>query len=404
MNGSSYGKGSIKETKVGKYTYYTARYYDNCGKQQAKRFPFTKAGAAEAKRFLKEISQNKENGVKVVCTYTVSSWIETFIQSYKLNKLRDSSLERMLQSYDKIAVSPIGSIPLDKLKGITVQNFYNMLTDSWTDVNGKKQKPLSSSSISKIHKLLVSAYKKAVQQREIPFNVMDTVDPVKVRTKEMSVFTWKEIGRIFRAIDKVRDNKHNSKQRYDYRLLFMMLLETGCRVGELLALRWEDINFHKREIHIHSTKVKGKQEFNDTKTKAGNRYVPIVFDKMLARLKEYRSAGSVIKLQGYVFENQHGGAMEYRRVLEQWKHVCKLTGIDKNIHTFRHTAATYLLEKGVPVAEVSRILGHADATITYKMYVHAIPGYNSKIIEMFRKDTEKDEQVQKQVQKIRKVQ
>ena len=96
--------------------------------------------------------------------------------------------------------------------------------------------------------------------------------------------------------------------------------------------------------------------------------------------------------------------MEYRRVLEQWKHVCKLTGIDKNIHTFRHTAATYLLEKGVPVAEVSRILGHADATITYKMYVHAIPGYNSKIIEMFRKDTEKDEQVQKQVQKIRKVQ
>ena len=385
-----YGSGSLKETKVGKYEYWTVRYYDNDGKQKWKRFPHTEQGKRDAKKFQKEISRKKTDGVLVSSTHTVASWIDEYIQTFKINTLRDSSLERMSQTYSKIEASPIADIPLDKLNGAMIQNFYNMLADEWTDKNGKKQRPLSSSSISKVHKLLVSAYKKAVQLRMIALNPMDTVDPVKVRTKEMTIFTEEEVGKIFKAIETYSQHKFNNSQRHDYKLLFTMLLQTGCRVGELLALQWQDIDFKKREIHIHSTKARDSQAFNDTKTAAGNRYVPIIFDDLLAMLNEYRSKDGVIKTQGFIFENKNGGAISYQRVFLTWQRVCELAGISKNIHTFRHTAATYLLEQGVPVAEVSRILGHADATITYKMYVHAIPGYNKKIIEQFR---------QKQVQK-----
>ena len=379
-----YGEGSIAYEKVGKYEYYALQYFDNMGKRQKKRFPYTKEGMKNAKKFQKEISKKKSDGVLVSTTHTVASWCEEYIQTYKVNGLRDSSLLILIQTFNKIEVSPIANVPLDKLNGAMVQNFYNMLATTWTDINGKEHQPIASSTISKVHKLLAAAYKKAVQLRIIALNPMDTVEGVKPHYKEKGVFTWREIGRIFRAIDKITANKSNTRQRYDFRLIFMLLAETGCRVGELLALRWEDINFSKREIHIHSTKVRDKQDFNDTKTKAGNRYVPIISDKLLDRLKEYRKKDGVIKMQGFIFEDSSGGAMEYRRITGYWKRIKEMTGINGNVHMFRHTFATYLLAKGIPVAETSRILGHADATITYGMYVHAIPGYNQRIIEQFQ--------------------
>ena len=393
---SDYGNGSLKETKVGSYQYWTVRFYDNNGVQKAKRFPHTEQGKREAKKFQKEVSKKKSDGVLVSTSYTVASWTEYFIQNYKKD-LRKNSLSILIQTYNKIEVSPIANIALDKVNGAMIQNFYNMLSDTWTDTKGKKHQAIASSSIGKVHKLLAQAYKKAVQLRVIGLNPMDTVESPKVKYKEMGVFSWKEVGRIFRAIKKLSANKHNTRQRYDFKLLFMLLLETGMRVGELLALRWEDVSFSKREIHVHATKLKDKQEFNEPKTKSGNRYIPIISDKLLTRLKEYRNKDGVIQMQGYVFEDSSGGAMEYRRIVAYWHNICKLTGIEKNIHTFRHTFATYLLEKQVPVAEVSRILGHSSPAITFKMYTHATPNYNEKIIRQFsrEKTSAKTKQVQK---------
>ena len=112
--------------------------------------------------------------------------------------------------------------------------------------------------------------------------------------------------------------------------------------------------------------------------------MPIIFDKLLEMLKEARKADGVIKLDGYIFQTTSGGPVNYRRVVECWQHVQTLTGIDKNIHTFRHTCATRLLEKGVPTAEVARILGHSEAATTLRLYTHAIKNYNEKIIEQLR--------------------
>lgn len=380
-----YGEGTITIEKVNGYQYYALQYFDNTGKRHKKRFPYTKEGMKSAKKFQKEISRKKSDGVLVTTTHTVSSWLEEYIKTYKSNPLRYNSLLVLSQTFNRIKVSPIANYPLDKLNGAMVQNFYNMLAETWTDTEGNIHQPIASSTIGKVHKLLVAAYRKAVQLRIIGLNPMDTVEAPKVKYKEMSVFTWREIGRILKAINTITANKRNTRQRYDFRLLFLLLLETGCRVGELLALRWEDINFSKREIHIHATKLKDSQSFNEPKTKAGNRYVPIINDKLLGMLKEYRKKCGVIKLQGFVFEDSSGGAMEYRRIVAYWHNICKLTGIEKNVHTFRHTFATYLLEKGIPVAEVSRILGHSSPAITFKMYTHAIPGGNQRIILQFQR-------------------
>ena len=391
----SYGDGTIGHVKIGKYDYYCVRFYLD-GKQKAKRFPFSQAGERAAKRFQREIQRKRITGeieqpqqpatqITTQTSYTVASWLDSFIE--KKSNLRDSSKERMIQSYAKIEVHEIGNIPLNELTASMVENFYYTLSSPWIDVNGEQQKQLSSSSISKIHRLLFAGYKKAMQNGEITANPLLLVEPPKVVTKTMSTFSWREIGKIFHAIRKHEKYKFNNSQRYNYRLLFMMLLECGMRIGELLALRWKDVDLQKREIHIHSTKGRDKQTFNAPKTKSGNRLIPILFDKLHQALAQYKEITDG-KPDSFVFSNKSGGSINYQRVFLTWQRVCELAGIEeKGLHTFRHTCATYLLQHFVPVAEVSRILGHSSPTITYSFYVHAIPNYNEKLIQQFSKKT-----------------
>ncbi len=382
-----YGNGSLKAENVGKYQYWTLQYYDNSGKKQKKRVPHTPEGLKNARMFQKEVCRKKSDGLLTTCNYTVADWLREYIDTYKANNLRDSSLLVLIQTATRIEVSPIGNVPLDKINGAMVQNFYNMLSATWTDRNGQTHQPVASSTIGKVHKLLKASFLKATQLRMIAFNPMDVVESPKVKYAEKGIFTEDELQKIFEAVDTICSKKCNTRQSHDYRLLFTMLLQCGMRVGELLALQWQDINFSKREVHIHATKVRCKQEFNDTKTLAGNRFIPIISDNLLDNLKEYRIRDGIVRPVGYIFEDANGGAMEYRNITRYWNHIRKLTGIEKNIHTFRHTCATLMLEKGIPVAEVSRILGHSDPTITYSMYTHSIPGYNQKIIEQFRQKT-----------------
>ena len=160
-----HGEGTIGYEKNGKYEYYCLQYYDGNGKKRKKRFPYTKQGERDAKKFQSEMFRKKADGIQISTTYTVASWIDQYIRTYKINTLRESSFNRIMQSYYIIEVSPIANIPLDKLNATITQNFLNMLAEKWTDSAGKEHRPLASSSISKVYKLLKAAYKIAMQDR-----------------------------------------------------------------------------------------------------------------------------------------------------------------------------------------------------------------------------------------------
>ena len=384
VKNSKYGNGTISYEKVGKYEYFSLQYFDGTGKRHKKRFPHTKEGEKEAKKFQKEISRKKDDGILVNTNYTLATWCSFYIKEFKKD-LKDSSLERMTQTFSLVEVSPIASIPLDKVTGDKIQSFYNLLGNTWTDETGKDHKKLSSSSILKVHRLISAACKKAVQLRIISYNPADSVDAPKLQTKQMSVFTDKEIANIFKAIDAYKEYKYNKSVKHDYHLLFQMLLECGVRIGELLALQWQDIDLVKEQIHIHSTKSRDTQDIHSPKTKNANRIVPILTDDLLARLKAFRNDGNTTKISGFLFANKNGGAISYQRVFLVWQRLCEIAGIEKSIHTFRHTFCTRLLEKGVPVAEVSRLAGHSNPAITYSVYTHSLPNYDEKLKKMFRK-------------------
>lgn len=105
----------------------------------------------------------------------------------------------------------------------------------------------------------------------------------------------------------------------------------------------------------------------------------------IERLKAMQTSGKITYINGFVFCTESGKALNYGNIRRAWVKICELAGVNKNIHTFRHTFATAALTKDIPILEVSRCLGHADANTTLKMYGHAMPGFNRHIIDLFQK-------------------
>lgn len=360
-----YGDGIIYEEKSRNKWIY--QYYDNHGKRHKKRFNTEQ----EARRFKHESLVAKDAGLLIKTTETVMSWVIDWLVTYKKPKLRPSSLERMMQA--AAYLEPIADVPLDELRPFEVQRLYNSLRDR-----------LSSSSIAKTHRVLFGAYKKAMMLQMIPSNPMEAVEPPIVKTAEKQIFTFLDLVRIFRAIRTIKNDPENKSGVHDYHLIFMLLLTSGMRVSEMLALHWGDIDFDNRAIHISKSKSK-TSKINKPKTAAGVRSIPIIHTPTLAALKAARPENTEQAAHAFVFATRTGNPLDYQRIYQTWLRIQKLSGVKKTIHTFRHTFATVGLAKGIPITEMSRILGHADVATTLNMYSHAIPDYNQKIIEMFNK-------------------
>lgn len=374
-----FGDFSIFKEKCGKYSYTTVKFYDGNGKSHRKRFPDSKAGEREAKQFAKDIRMKKDAGTLMIQSdMLLGQWVIHFAKTYLKPKYRPQTYERALYTIKKL--KPISDIPLAKVSPDNIQALYNSYSDD-----------LAPATIYKIHKLLNSAFKKAVITRKIQHNPMDAVEPPRATQEEIKIFSFTELLRLARVL--------RSKRWRQYEPLFHLLLVTGMRIGELLALQIDDIDLANQEIHVCRTKVgRTGNNFNDPKTKAGNRFIPILHDKTLDRIKKLRQEGNLTRLTGLLFKTKHGNALNYNNVRRDWVKICEAAGIElKHIHAFRHTFATVMLAKGIPVLEVSRILGHTDATTTLNMYGHAIPGYNKKLIEEFKRP--KTKQVQNEVQK-----
>ena len=269
---------------------------------------------------------------------------------------------------------PITGYPLNQITADQIQNLYSYYAET-----------LKPATIYKIHKLLNAVFKKAVITRKIIRNPMDAVEAPKVTQDEIVIFTFAELLRIFRVLK--RDPRWQK-----YYTFYYLLLVTGMRIGELCALEFEDIDFENREIHVCKTKVgRTGNKFNEPKTKSGKRYIPVVFPKALQRIRMLRhSDNSVTRVTGLLFRTRLGNALGYNNVRRDWCMICEEAGVElKHIHAFRHTFATAALAKGIPILEVSRILGHSNANTTLKMYGHAMPGFNQRLLADYDRRKEK---------------
>lgn len=352
-----YGSGSIlRNTKLNRYT---VRWYDADGKHRScSTFPLTPDGKRSAERFLATMNAVEQHPMS-----TLGDWVLEVIK-IKKSKGRASSHNQRKYAASQIPENLL-NMQITEIKPYQVMNAYQMLYEHKHAV----------STIKKIHVLFNAAFRLAKTNGAISVNIMpDVTTPENATKTPVTVMSWRELGKVFLHL------QHRTHQHRNYVLLFRLLYGLGCRIGELQALRWSDINWQTREIHIQRT-VSGEngRAVEPPKTAAGDRLVPILSNHTWKMLVDaYEAAGDH---NGYVFAARRtNNPILYGTIHRIWRNC----GIHKKIHCFRHTRASHLIAAGFPIAEVSRILGHSSTAITMSVYTHSLPNGNELIRKLYQ--------------------
>ena len=282
-----------------------------------------------------------KNGVCPTFLEYTSKWFET----YKVPTLRHTTVSGY-RSNLKIHIYPFfGKMRLDEITTESIQQFMN------------ERAHLARNTMHTMLVLVSEALQSAYEDGLIPSNPAVSkrlTNPAKGK-KVRDALTAEQ----YRSI---RD-KVGSLNLPDERRLLALLLYTGMRRGEVLGLRWEDIDFGKKLIHVNRsvTLVTNQPSVGETKTNSGKRIIPFD-DKLTELLKPLGSDGYVIGGKEPVTD------MVFRRLYRNIEKQINIFGATP--HIFRHTYITMLAKSGLDLKTVQRISGHADISTTLNIYTH----------------------------------
>lgn len=220
----------------------------------------------------------------------------------------------------------------------------------------------SNSLVKTIKSLLNRSLNFAYESNTIKKQLFITLKIQNKSEKQIECFSQNEQARLEKYI--LEKEKH-----YHYGILIS--LYTGLRLGELLALKWQNVDFKKKILKISLTTSKclenHKQISLETtpKTNSSIREIPLTAD-LIKILKELKT-----KPCEYVISNKNGQKVDYRTYQKSFENLLKRLNIKHyGFHSLRHTFATRLLENGVDIKTISELMGHSSPTITLNRYVH----------------------------------
>ena len=355
------GEGSIRKRKDGRWEgRYTAGHDPETGKAIYKNV--LGRSQAEVKEKLKQaIGEAQALDITKAGKYTVGEWMEVWFQDYAKIKVRPSS-HQTYQGYIHNHIRPnIGDIPLEKLTSLDIQKFYKkLLTQGRVDrVEAKGQpKGLSAKTVRNIHQILSSALKLAQEQRLILTNPAEGCALPRVEHQEMKTLTTVQLASFFRE----------ARESGVFELYYLELA-TGLRRGELLGLKWEDIDLERGDLRVRRqvSRINGEVVEAPLKTKNAYRILPLAEDTVGVLKEQRKKVGN----SPWVFPSPNGGQISPDSVLHMLHRVLKRAGLPKvRFHDLRHTFATLALQNGVDVKTVSGMLGHFSAGFTLDTYAH----------------------------------
>ncbi len=364
-------EGTIYQRKDGRWAAQVTVGYDAEGRQ--KRATVYGKTRAEVVEKLDQLRLARRTGTLVENhKITLSEWLERWLSVYQRPAVskKTYALQRMLVR--RHIIPDLGHIPLLKLKPNTIQHLY-----------ASKLESLSSQTVRHIHNILNKALKQAEREGLIPRNPVQATSPPKVvRQNEMRPLTREEVGRLLSALEGERLGA-----------AFILGLATGLRRGELLALRWSDIDLDKATLQVRRALDRVVQddgttrlEFTDVKTPKSRRLIPLA-GEVIRVLKAHKARqaqeklalGEAYKEADLVFATTLGTPVCPRSFLRLWARILKRAGIPHTrFHNLRHTFATLLLEGGEHPKVVQELLGHSTVSMTLDTYSHLVPGLKER--------------------------
>lgn len=288
-------------------------------------------------------------------------WLDTYIRPTK----SPTTTKRYVEQVEKYIIPALGKKKLQDLKSMDIQKFYNALAEK----SPLSDKPLSAKSIKNIHMNFLGALGQAVKMDLIKKNPAKHVEVPKTKKYQAEVYTPEEVQTL---LENVIDT--------DMEVPIALLVGLGLRRGEVLALRWQDVDLERGKVCIRRNMVKVGKEiiFKDPKTETSNREIelPSTLLKLL-QVERKRYLTNKLKM-GEQFEdndlvvcwddgkciNPDTLSQKFRRLIERigLKHI--------RLHDLRHTNATLMLEYGVNIKVAQQRLGHASISTTMDIYSH----------------------------------
>ena len=312
------------------------------------------------------------------CKQTLEVYMTDWLETTKKPQLKPSSYDRVEISCRHQIFNHLGRTRLDRLSPAQIQAVLNELSEQ-----------RSFSTVKKAYNNLNSCLELAVQRGDLQRNPLRTVVlPKNKKCYDISSYTKDQIQKI---VAEATSCFKNGNYRYRYGWAIVLLLNTGMRVGELLYLKWKDVDLDQRYIHVH-----GDVSVIKTRSETGSSYAVIEQDTpKTAKSDRYislngRAYEALIKLKALigdsvrVISTRNASIPTPRKIHLTMRHIldrCGIEGAKDIVHALRHTFATELIRQGTDIKVVSELLGHSDVSTTIRIYYHTIEAQRHAAME-----------------------
>lgn len=305
--------------------------------------------------------------------YTVGQYLRKWLVSVKKN-VGQRTFETYKEIVEKHLVPSLGSSLLADLKPRDIDEYYTRaLEDGRLDGKGG----LSACSVAHHHRLLHGALGQARRWGLISSNPADNVRAPTPGRKEMTVLSEEQLVLLLKAA--------RGSRAY---MPILLAATTGARRGEILALRWDDLDLGsgtaviRRSLQLTETGI----SFKEPKTRGSSRTVTLPLLTVTAlrkhreeQVQEKLRLGSEYEDAGIVCAERDGFPMNPGRLSKTFLEIVRKTGVPRvRFHDLRHTHATLLLQQSINPKVVSERLGHASVSITLDTYSHVLPGMQAE--------------------------
>lgn len=364
LRGKELGEGIYQQTNGT----YCARFVDKFGKRKSKR----SKKLQEVRQWLADATYiNEHSDIEQATNMMVDAWFEYWID-VKKKTVRPNTVRNYTERYHRNIQNVIGKKLLTEVKPIHCQKIFTDMADM-----GYKTSTIYQTRIALFNMLEFAKENDVILSNPCKKSVKSDMGKPSQKKEALMIDVQKKF------LEQVKGQSYENQYRF--------ILQTGLRTGELVGLKWEDVNFENKTVKIqrsmeyrHSV---GEWRVGEPKSKSGYRTIPLTDEaiRILLAQKEKNKKIKIIPMEWseYIFLCRKGEPVKNSTYDTALFKICEKAGINKfSMHVLRHTFATRCIEGGMMPKTLQKILGHSNIGITMNLYVHITEEEKQKEIDM----------------------
>jgi integrase len=320
----------------------------------------------EAEERLRAALTDADHGIRPITNkLTMAAYLDEWLAGPVKVRCRPRTAESYAETVERYIKPAIGEVQLTKLAPGHVARMLADLTTVTT-----KRGHLSPTTVRYVHTVLRIALGQALKSGQVVRNVALLVDAPSKAQHEISPLSADQVATFLGVLDEVK-----------LRALYITAIGTGLRQGELLALRWSDVDLDAGVLSVRHTLQRGSRSLAEPKTERGRRVLRLpgevrdsLRDHRRRQLEDRLAKGPRWVDADFVFTTGQGRPLAARNVLRSFHRELERAGLPaQRFHDLRHAYATLMLEDGEELGVISRTLGHSQIATTADVYAHLTP-------------------------------